>query len=125
MERTARPARALHRVERVGLNERARIDVLDRVERGPGLIEGSDAVKVRLHQLAAGETFGVERGVHARDGGFHHVELLRGERRNGERRSGQREHEGDAGVGHRGNLRPVRRAGKAVPCPLKARGAAP
>ena len=43
------------RVERIGLGERARIHVLDRVERRPLLVVRGDAVEVALHQRAAGE----------------------------------------------------------------------
>jgi hypothetical protein len=58
--------------------KRSRIDVLDRVQFGTGLIICGDAIEIRLHQLGAGQRTRPHCGVYAIDGRLDDVERAGG-----------------------------------------------
>jgi hypothetical protein len=70
MKRPDETGLGLPGVERVGGDERVRIDHDDRVERRPLLVVRLDAVEIHLHELPAGDLARFERGVDVGDGRF-------------------------------------------------------
>ena len=76
VEGAGRPRLRERGVEGLRLLRHARIDVLDGVQRGPGLVVGLDAGEIALDQLAARQLARRESGVDLVDGRLHQAEVL-------------------------------------------------
>ena len=103
MQRSRGAAGGVSLVERVGNRERLRIHEDDGVDRRTALVEGVDAIEIRLRERATGECLCFEGGVDLGDGRFF-KEKRPTSRLGGERRGGRRgEQQGGGNLGMSGH----------------------